>query len=77
MLILNSDGVVLDQTVPVLVGIENNGSYYGDQCFKALDDYLDALKVDGVDAKITEYYLDDLNNDFHLTIKKGTTQDNV
>lgn len=29
------------------------------------------------DTSITEYYLDDLNNDFHLTIKKGTTQDNV
>ena len=59
---LNSDGVVLDQTVPVLVGIENNGSYYGDQCFKALDDYLDALKVDGVDVT------DEMNADNEYTI---------
>ena len=59
---LNSDGVVLDQTVPVLVGIENNGSYYGDQCFKALDDYLDALMVDGVDVT------DEMNADNEYTI---------
>ena len=59
---LNSDGVVLDQTVPVLVGIENNGSYYGDQCFKALDDYLDVLKVDGVDVT------DEMNADNEYTI---------
>ena len=59
---LNSDGVVLDQTVPVLVGIENNESYYGDKRFKALDDYLDDLKVDGVDVT------DEMNGDNEYTI---------
>ena len=48
--IVNSDGVVLDKTAPVLVGITNGEAYYGDKVFKALDDYLDILKVDGVDV---------------------------
>ena len=47
---LNSDGVVLDQTNPVLVGIYNGESYWGNKRFKALDDYLDTLKIDGVDV---------------------------
>ena len=59
---LNSDGVVLDQTVPVLVGIENGEDYYGDKIFKALDDYLDTLKVDGVDVT------DEMNGDNEYTI---------
>ena len=48
--IINSDGAVLDKTAPVLVGITNGEAYYGDKVFKALDDYLDVLNVDGVDV---------------------------
>lgn len=48
--IINSDGVVLDKTAPVLAGITNGEAYYGDKVFKALDNYLDILKVDGVDV---------------------------
>ena len=48
--IINSDGVVLDKTAPVLAGITNNEIYYGDKVFTALDDYLEILKVDGVDV---------------------------
>ena len=57
VLYLNSDGIVLDKTAPTLVGIENGGDYYGDKRFKALDDYLDTLKVDGADVT------DELNGD--------------
>ena len=68
---LNSDGVVLDQTVPVLVGIENGGSYYGDKRFKALDDYLDTLKVDGVDVT------DEMNGDNEYTIVADNAEHTV
>ena len=47
---INSDGIVLDATKPAMYGIENGGVYYGDKVFKALDDYLKTLKVDGVDV---------------------------
>lgn len=47
---INSEGIVLDATAPVLYGIENGGVYHGDKVFKATDDYLKILKVDGVDV---------------------------
>lgn len=47
---INSEGIVLDATAPVLYGIENGGVYHGDKVFKATDDYLRTLKVDGVDV---------------------------
>ena len=50
VLYLNSNGVVLDKTVPVLAGISNGEVYYGDKRFKAMDDYLASLKVDGIDV---------------------------
>ena len=49
-LYINSAGIVLDKTLPDLVGIVNGEAYYGDKRFKALDDYLATLKVDGVDV---------------------------
>jgi len=49
ILYINSDGIVLDNTAPELVGLSNGEAYYGDKIFKALDDYFDSLKVDGVD----------------------------
>ena len=50
---INSEGIVLDATVPVLYGIEDGGVYHGDKIFKAIDDNFLKIEVDGVDITNT------------------------
>ena len=50
---ISSDGLVLDATAPALFGIENNGVYYGDKIFKAIDDHFLKIKIDGIDVTDT------------------------
>ena len=50
---INSEGIVLDATAPVLYGIENGGVYYGDKVFKATDENFLKIEVDGVDITDT------------------------
>ncbi len=50
---INSEGIVLDATAPVLYGIENGGVYHGDKVFKATDENFLKIEVDGVDITDT------------------------
>ena len=50
---INSEGIVLDATAPVLYGIENGGVYHGDKVFKATDKNFLKIEVDGVDITDT------------------------
>lgn len=47
-IIVNSDGIVLDATAPILQGIADGETYYGDKTFKVEESYLDTLEVDEV-----------------------------
>lgn len=50
---INSEGIVLDATAPVLYGIENGDVYHGDKVFKATDENFLKIEVDGVDITDT------------------------
>ena len=50
---INSEGIVLDATAPVLYGIENGGVYHGDKVFKATDENFLKIEVDGIDITDT------------------------
>ncbi len=57
-IIINSNGVVLDNTAPVISGIENGKDVYGDAIFTIDEDNLASVTVDGnnadaVDGKYT------------------------
>lgn len=49
---VSSTGLVINNTPPVINGIENNGSYYGDTNITVSDSYLDELYIDNV--KVTD-----------------------
>jgi len=51
---VNSDGIVLDATTPVISQVTNGGTYYGDTTFKADDTYLDNVTVDGEEVVLTD-----------------------
>ncbi len=51
--VLTLTNAKLDSTAPELVGIENGGIYYGDKIFKAIDDNLLKVEVDGTDITDT------------------------
>ena len=51
---INSDGLVLDSTVPVISGIENGKSYYGDTTFKISEKYAITVLVDGKEVELKE-----------------------
>ncbi len=44
---LNSDGIVLDQTSPIIVGIEDGKDVYGNATFTVDEDNLDSVSLDG------------------------------
>lgn len=50
---ISSDGLVLDGTVPVITGIENGKTYYGELTATAADANLDKVLLDGENVEIT------------------------
>ena len=44
---VNSEGIVLDATMPVISGVEDGGIYYGDVTIAVNDTYFDDFSVDG------------------------------
>ncbi len=50
---VNSNGVVLDKTAPVLSGVEDNGEYEGDTEVTVTDDNLDKVVVNGKEVQLT------------------------
>ena len=47
---INSDGIVLDATAPVISGIENGKTYCSAQTFTVTETYLDKVTVNGVEV---------------------------
>ena len=51
---ISSDGIVLDAVVPVITGIDNNTTYYGDTAFGVDETYMDTVTVDGNQVELTD-----------------------
>lgn len=51
---LSSNGIVLDNIAPIISGIKNGDTYYGDTSFTVTDKYLDTVKIDGKNAAPTD-----------------------
>lgn len=49
----SSDGVVLKTTAPVITGVENGGTYYGNTTVTVSDEYLASVTLDGVPVTLT------------------------
>ena len=50
----SSDGMVIKNTAPVISGVENGCTYYGDQTVTISDEYLDSVTLDGVEVSLTD-----------------------
>ena len=49
----SSDGLVLKNTAPIISGVENGGSYYGNTTVTVTDAYLASVTLDGVQVELT------------------------
>ncbi len=70
-LIINSNGIVLDATAPVINGIENGQNYYGQVVFTVTDALtdIDRVEIDGVDKTHFEsQYVINPDNQEHTVI---------
>ena len=63
---INSSGIVLDATAPVISGVENGKTYCSAQTVTVTDQYLDSVTVNGTEVTL------DLNNQFILNPAEGT-----
>lgn len=63
-----SDGIVLDETKPVIVGIDEGTTYCESQTVTINENYIDTVKVNGTKVKL------DKNNRFVLEPKDGKQQ---
>lgn len=48
---VSSEGMILDGTAPVITGMEDGDVFYGDQTFRAEDEYLKEIRIDGETAE--------------------------
>ena len=62
---INSNGIVLDGTAPVISGIENELTYCSPQTVTVTDEYIESVTVNGVNVALDE------NNQFILTAADG------
>lgn len=51
---ISSDGLVLDSTVPVIVGIEDGKTYYGELTVSVQDENFDKVLVDGEEVEVAD-----------------------
>ncbi|MGM9891015.1 MAG: hypothetical protein ACI317_09400, partial [Floccifex porci] len=63
---LSSDGIVLDATVPVISGIENDKTYCKAQIVTITEENIESVKVNGTTVTLDE------NNQFTLNPAEGT-----
>ena len=49
----SSDGLVVENTLAVILGVEDGGVYYGDQTVTVIDENLDSVTVDGQEVVLT------------------------
>ena len=62
---INSNGIVLDATAPVISGIENGKTYCEEQTVTVTDKYLDSVTLNGTGVPL------DTNNQFTLPATEG------
>ena len=63
---INSEGVVLDATTPVISGVENGKTYCEAQTVTVTEEYIESVKVNGTAVTLDE------NNQFTLNPAEGT-----
>ena len=63
---INTSGIVLDATAPVITGVENGKTYCEAQTVTVTEDYIESVKVNGTDVTLDE------NNQFTLNPAEGT-----
>lgn len=63
---INSEGIVLDKTAPVITGIENGKVYCEAQTVTVTEEYIESVKVNGTAVTL------DANNQFTLNPADGT-----
>ena len=63
---INSEGIVLDKTAPVISGIENGKVYCEAQTVTVTEEYIESVKVNGTAVTL------DSNNQFTLNPAEGT-----
>ncbi len=51
---ISSEGIVLDAIVPVIIGVENDGTYYGNTQFSVDESYIDTVIVDESNVNLTD-----------------------
>ncbi len=73
----SSDGLIVESTLPVIIGVEDGGTYYGDQTITVTDKYLDSVTVDGVEVALTDntfiLIADNARHTIRATDKAGNT----
>ncbi len=73
----SSDGLVVESTLPVILGVEDGGTYYGDQTITVTDKYLDSVTVDGKEVTLTDntfvLVADNAQHTIQATDKAGNT----
>lgn len=73
----SSDGLVVESTLPVILGVEDGGIYYGDQTITVTDKFLDTVTVDGVEVTLTDntfvLVADNAQHTIRATDKAGNT----
>ena len=63
---INSEGIVLDATAPVITGVENGKTYCEAQTVTVTEEYIESVKVNGTAVTL------DANNQFILNPAEGT-----
>jgi len=66
--ITNSEGIILDRTAPVITGVENGKTYYGDQTFTITDNVSVAVMLDGKTVAVTDKQIQVPANNTQRTI---------
>lgn len=73
----SSDGLIVEDDLPVILGVVDGGIYEGDQTITVTDEYLASVTVDGVEVTLTEgsfvLYADDGVHTICATDKAGNT----
>ena len=63
---ISSEGIVLDATIPVITGVENDKTYCEAQTITVTEEYIESVKVNGTAVTL------DANNQFILNPAEGT-----
>ncbi len=71
VLIISTDGLVVDNTAPAITGVADGSTYYGDVAFDASDANLDTVLVDGAAVVTNTILADNARHTVKVTDKAG------